>query len=87
MFKYHVVLAAGCHGQTENPIVSRHKTLEAAVRKARRSDRLAVEPADSYRTLYRAQSKQPTQCGWGCYGGPDTRSLRECVAEARRNEG
>lgn len=79
---YEVVMAAGCHRDSTPPVVSRHRSLAAAVRRARRSDRLAVEPADSAVTIYRAQSQQPTKYGFGCYGGADTRPFAVCLAEA-----
>ena len=85
-YAYEVVVAPGCHREPFSPVVSRHRTLEAAVRKARRSDRLAVESSARSGVIYRAQSQQPTRWGYGCYGGPDTRSLRECLAEARACE-
>src|SRR5690606_14803951 len=77
-YKYEVVVAPGCHRQPTNPVVSRHRTLRAAVARARRSDRLRVEPADGGACLYQAQSRQ--------HGYPDTRPLRVCVAEAEAAE-
>lgn len=85
-YKYEVVLSPGCHRQPTNPVVSRHRTLRAAVARARRSDRLRVEPADSSVCLYQAQARQPTPHGYGLYGYADTRPLRECLAEAEEAE-
>jgi|SRR5690606_27623920 len=76
--KYKVVLAPGCYSSPANPVISRYRTLRAAVARARRSDRLRVEPADSSVCLYQAQSRQ--------HGYPDTRPLRVCVAEAEAAE-
>ena len=83
---YEVVLAPGCHRQLTNPVISRHRTLRAAVARARKSDRLRVEPADSAVCLYQAKSRQPTPYGYGLYGHADTRPLRECLAEAAEAE-
>jgi len=83
---YEVVVAPGCHDRPIAPVISRHRTLRGAVRSARRSDRLQVEPATSSVCLYRAKSRQPTQHGYGAYGGPDTRPLAVCYAEAEAAE-
>lgn len=40
---YEVRLAPGCYSGPTAPMVSRHRTLAAAVRQARRSDRWVVE--------------------------------------------
>jgi len=85
-YPYEVRVAPGCHGRPVAPLVSRHRTLRAAVARARRSDRVMVESAKSTTCLYRAQSRQPTAHGYGCYGGGDTRPLRECLAEALEAE-
>lgn len=84
--RYEVVIAPGCHSRPIAPVVSRHRTLEAAVRAARRSDRVRVEPADRSVCLYQAQSHQPTRWGYGLYGGADTRTLREALRLAREAE-
>ena len=85
-YPYEVVLAPGCYRGPSAPVVSRHRTLEAAVRQARRSDRWRVEPAARSVCLYQAQSHQPTRWGYGLYGGADTRTLREALRLAREAE-
>ncbi|MGL5362850.1 MAG: hypothetical protein ACRDBH_08220 [Bosea sp. (in: a-proteobacteria)] len=85
--RYHVVAAPGCHGRPFAPVVSRHRTLRAAVCAARRSDRLRVEPADRSVCLYQATSAQPTRYGYGLYGGADTLTLAEALRIAQRREG
>lgn len=82
MSQFEVVAAPGCHREPIAPVVSRHRTLAAAVRAARRSDRLRVEPACSSVCLYQAVSRQPTKHGYGLYGGPDARPFYECLREA-----
>ena len=84
--KYEVVLAPGCHRDPTNPVISWHRTLRAAVAQARTSDRLRVEPADTSVCLYQAKSEQPSPLGYGLHGYPDTRPLRECLAEAEEAE-
>lgn len=42
MNEYHVELAAGCYGGPYAPVVSRHRTLERALDRARQSDRLVA---------------------------------------------
>ncbi len=86
MSRYEVVVAPGCHRQPVAPVVSRHRTLRAAVIAARRSDRLRVEPADRSVCLYQADSAQPTPYGYGLYGGADTRRLSEALRIAQRAE-
>jgi hypothetical protein len=41
-YTHAVVLAAGCYSGPDAPIVSRHRTLAAALKAARRSDRLTI---------------------------------------------
>ncbi len=41
-YTHAVALAAGCYSGPDAPIVSRHRTLAAALKAARRSDRLTV---------------------------------------------
>ena len=85
-YPYELRVAPGCHGSVIAPLVSRHRTLRAAVQAARRSDRVRVEPASSSVCLYQATSRQPTQWGYGLYGGREIRSLRECLKEAEETE-
>ena len=85
-YRYHVVEAPGCHGRPTAPVVSRHRTLRAAVREARSSDRLRVELADRAVCLYQATSAQPTRYGYGLYGGVDTLTLAEALRIAQRRE-
>lgn len=85
-YRYHVVVAPGCHGRPFAPVASRHRTLRAAVIAARRSDRLRVEPADRAVCLYQATSAQPTRYGYGLYGGSDTITLAEALSIAERRE-
>lgn len=85
-YPYEVVLAPGCYGGPSAPVVSRHRSLEAAVRQARRSDRWRVEPATNSVCLYQAQSRQPTRWGYGLFGESDTRTLREALRMARAAE-
>lgn len=84
--KYEVVIAPGCHGKVFAPVVSRHRSLAAAVRQAMKSDRVEVQPTDSHVTLFRAQSKQPTRWGYGCYGGRHQGAFREALKEAQAAE-
>lgn len=85
-YRYEIRTAPGCCAGPDRPVHSRHRTLEAAVLVARRSDRVVVEPCGASVVLYHARSQQPTRYGYGLYGGPDTRPLAECVAEAREAE-
>lgn len=85
-YRYHVVVAPGCHGRPFAPVVSRHRTLGAAVRAARQSDRVRVEPADRSVCLYQASSAQPTPWGHGLYGGGDTLTLAAALRIAQRRE-
>jgi len=39
-YPYQVELAPGCHGEPDNPVISRHRTWDAARKKALCSDRL-----------------------------------------------
>jgi hypothetical protein len=41
-----------------------------------------VESAERGGIVYQAESRQPTECGYGRYGGPDTRPLRAFLAAA-----
>lgn len=41
------VLAAGCHGRVSAPVVSRHRSLAAAIRKASGNDRLEVRTIEA----------------------------------------
>lgn len=82
--RYHVVEAPGCHSRPVARVLSRHRTLRAAVRAARCSDRVRVEPADRAVCLYQASSSQPTPWGHGLYGGADTLTLAEALQIAQR---
>ena len=67
--------------------MSSHKTLAAAVRAARKSDRLCVQHCSSYTTLYVAECRNDEKLGYGRFGnGPDRHepSLREAIAAARQ---
>lgn len=86
MHNYEVVVAPGCHGEPSNPVVSRHRTLRAAVARAIRSDRLRVEPSDGSVCLFQARSHQPTPYGYGLYGGRHMGTLAEAVREAEAAE-
>ena len=88
-YPYEVCVAPGCHGEPSNPVVSRHRTLRAAIVRARRSDRLQVEMAVGGRVLYLPPQRNSTTCGAGRYGAGPQRgepSLDECVALARAAE-
>lgn len=80
-YPWRVVIRPGCHARPTAPLISRHRTLEAAVRAARRSDRLAVQHVD-HGIVWSCTSRQPTRHGYGRYGGRSTRSLREDLAAA-----
>ena len=41
-FPYQVELAPGCYKGPDAPVASRHRTLDAALKAARKSDRLAI---------------------------------------------
>ncbi len=84
--QYEVVVAPGCHREQSNPVVSRHRSLAAAVRRAMQSDRLRVEPAESAVCLFQASSRQPTPQGYGLYGGRHTGTFREALALAEQAE-
>lgn len=80
---YEVRIAPGCC-RGDRPVLSRHRTLDAAVRAARRSDRTVVERSDSEVVIYHAQARQPhPQLGWGLHGGRDTRDLDTALSMAR----
>jgi hypothetical protein len=79
-YPWRLVVAPGCHRQPENPEISRHRTLLAAVRAARRSDRTRVEHATT--SLW---GWQPASNGRGLYGSPSRRPLSEDLAAARRS--
>lgn len=83
---YEIRTAPGCYRGPDAPLVSEHRSLAAAVRAARKNDRVRVEPGTSSVCLYQAKSKQPTKYGYGLYGGADTRPFAECLAEAEANE-
>jgi|GEM_PF-4805157 len=88
-YPYEVTERPGCHGKPRNPVVSRHRTLEAAVRAARKSDRLQVESVDSSTPLYAPPRRDHPRYGAGCYGQPARRgepTVAEAVREARKIE-
>jgi hypothetical protein len=83
-FPFEVRLRPGCHNKPNAPVVSRHRTLEAAVRAARRSDRLQVERSNAHGCVWHAP-KRRSKYGEGLYGTgpqPGEPSLAECVREA-----
>lgn len=84
--RYEVVVAPGCHREPYAPVVSRHRSLAAAVRRAMRSDRLRVEPATHSVCLFQAQSRQPTEYGYGLFGGRHEGTFRAALEEAERAE-
>lgn len=88
-YTYEVRLAPGCYRGPEAPLVSRHRTLRAAVARARRSDRYQVERSDSSRCLWRPPARKTPGLGPGLYGtGPQRGepTLAQCVADAARVE-
>jgi hypothetical protein len=86
-YPYQVVLAPGCHSRPHNPLVSRHRTLAAAVRRAMQSDRLRVEPATHAVCLFQGRSRQlHPQYGYGLYGERHVGSFRDALAEAAAAE-
>jgi hypothetical protein len=64
---YHVEIAPGCHSGALAPIVSRHRTWEAAVRKARTSDRYVAVNTDTGERFQIEQRNSP-RVGSGRYG-------------------
>lgn len=91
-YPYEVRLRPGCYSGPDAPLVSRHRTLRAAVRQARRSDRWQVEPADCCHCLYAIdRDNVSTPYGYGLYGYgthaiPDGLTLAQAVELARRAE-
>jgi len=68
-------LAPGCHGEPNwlGPVVSRHKSYEAAAKKARRNDRLAVVEVDEtgeagLEVLFLVDPQGHPRLGAGRYG-------------------
>lgn len=86
MYPFEVRLRPGCYAGPDAPLVSRHRTLAAAVRQARRSDRWQVERSDRHGCIWAAEPR-PSPYGPGLYGMPRRRgepSLRACIAAAER---
>ena len=78
-FKYEIRLALGCYSGPESPLISRHKTLAAAVKAARKSDRLQVEL--NGKRIYKPLSKRPE-----LVGNKDTRPLAIAMEMAQQAE-
>ena len=83
-YPYEVRLAPGCHIGPVAPIVSRHRTLSAAVKAARRSNRLVVKKTGFGGIVWRVSDYADVGLGPGLYGQPDRRPLSECLREAER---
>lgn len=88
---YQVVIRPGCHGSVDAPVVSRHRSLAAAVAKARRSDRWEVQRSDAYHRLWAPPCRGDRVLGRGLYGAGPQRgepplsvSVSEAEAEERR---
>ncbi len=73
-YKFCTTLAAGCYQSADAPIISRHRTLEAAISKAKKNDRLAVyalAPIGGYQTgdcLFVLPPQGDPRLGHGRYG-------------------
>lgn len=81
-YPYEVRVAPGCHGKPVAPLISRHRTLRAAVARARKSNRLVVERSARSGIVWRASQYRDIGLGPGLYGQPDVRTLAECLREA-----
>lgn len=74
MFTHATCVAPGCHGGPTpiGPVVSRHRSLDAAIRAARKSDRLVVLALDegyaAGPVLFQAAQQDHPQLGSGRYG-------------------
>ena len=83
---FEVRLRPGCfRGPGPGPLISRHRSLEAAVAKARKSDRWQVETSASFTCIWAAEERRGP-LGPGLYGlGPrrGEPSLAACVEQAR----
>ena len=72
-WRYRVYLREGCHGDVDPPLVSRHRTLAAALDRARQSDRLvAVDMLTGERWAIPVLGND--QLGTGAYGDGLTRT-------------
>lgn len=65
--KAYVELAPGCHGKPFSPTVSEHRTLRAALDRARKSDRLVAVDADTGERWMLPQQNDP-RYGSGRFG-------------------
>lgn len=84
---YEVVMRHGCFSGVYGPVISRHRSLEAAVKKARSCDRWEVQR--SHTRIWAPPVRGDAKLGHGCYGhGPKKGepSVSSCVAEARAAE-
>lgn len=81
-YPYEVRMAPGCYSGPGAPLVSRHRTLRAAVARARRSNRLVVERTACSGVIWRVSQYRDVGLGPGLYGQPDVRPLAACVREA-----
>ncbi len=82
--KFFVELAQGCYTSPTSPIISRHRTIEGAIRAARKSDRLVVATETGV-VVYRPPQRNG-RLGVGRYGeGPrkGEPTIRESVAAAK----
>lgn len=80
-FPFEVRLRPGCYTGAVAPLVSRHRTLEAAVRAARVSDRYQVERADKHGCVWAPPARR-SRHGAGLYGTgpqPGEPTIAECV--------
>ena len=71
-YRYEVEVAKGCHGDAFAPIVSRHRSLGAALDKARQCDRYTAIDVETGQRWTIPQQHAP-QGRWGRYGRGITR--------------
>jgi hypothetical protein len=67
MSAYHVELGAGCHGNVDAPVVSRHRSWDLAKRAALKSDRFVAVNSETGERFQIPQQNDRT-LGWGRYG-------------------
>lgn len=65
---WEVRVADGCHAAPLGPLISRHRTLRAAIKRARRSDRLQVEHCDHNAIVYSNPQRGCPRLGAGRFG-------------------
>lgn len=85
-YLYEVRLRPGCYSGPDAPLISRHRSLRAAVAKARRSDRWQVELSTRRGRIW-APPERRSRYGAGLFGSgpqPGEPSLDECVRQAER---